>query len=499
MTPARRVRAYLLFYIAFTTLLVAMHWPLLDLPYYWDELGQFVPSSLDILEKGAWIPESALPNAHPPAVMAWLALVWRVVGYSVVATRVAMLLVAGLGLLAVFLLAIRLCRGTAGAPALIPVVVLACSPLFFAQSMLAQLDMPAMVFTAIALLLFLQERHAWAVAACVLLALVKETGLATAGVLILVLAWERRFKLAAWYLLPFVLVGGWLLLLKATTGLMLGNQVFTDYNLHYPMHPMRLVLAVFRRLWFFLVENFHWVGAIAVVAAWRRHNIFATRDWRIAGAVFAGNVLGVTVLGGAVLERYLLPALPLFYIAIAAALSTFSAWRRNVAAGVMSAGMLVSLYWNPPYPFPYENNLAFTDFVELQKTAAEFLERNYEGKLVASAWPLPDALRRPEFGYVKRPTRVKKIEDLSAASVRSLRAENVDLLVMYSRMWEPRWSVLRFAWTRSLLEKFYQYQPQATGTEIARELGLVPVARWERRGQWIEVYGRAGDGYVITL
>ena len=49
-------------------------------------------------------------------MMAWLALVWKIAGYSIEATRVAMLLIATATALAVFLLAIQLCRRLPGAP-----------------------------------------------------------------------------------------------------------------------------------------------------------------------------------------------------------------------------------------------------------------------------------------------------------------------------------------------------------------------------------------------
>jgi hypothetical protein len=47
-----------------------------------DEAGQFIPSALDILHGGAFIPHSATPNIHPPAVVAYLAAVWSLAGYS---------------------------------------------------------------------------------------------------------------------------------------------------------------------------------------------------------------------------------------------------------------------------------------------------------------------------------------------------------------------------------------------------------------------------------
>src|ERR1700689_1644672 len=80
--------------VAFALFVFLAHLPYVGLPYFWDELGQFVPAALDILHDGAWIPHSTVPNAHPPGVMAYLALVWRIAGYSITATRLSMLALA---------------------------------------------------------------------------------------------------------------------------------------------------------------------------------------------------------------------------------------------------------------------------------------------------------------------------------------------------------------------------------------------------------------------
>ena len=158
----RGAGAYAYFYILFLLVLFLTHSFLLHLPYFWDEMGQFIPAALDILHDNAWIPRTTLPNVHPPGVMAYLAAIWSVVGYSVVITRCAMLALAAAGVLAVFALAVHLCKGSRGLPAFTAAFLLLASPLFYSQSMMAQLDMPAMVFTAIALLLFLNSDTALA-------------------------------------------------------------------------------------------------------------------------------------------------------------------------------------------------------------------------------------------------------------------------------------------------------------------------------------------------
>ena len=75
---ARGVRpdTYLFFFVSFTLVVLLTHAAYFDLPYFWDEMGQFVPAALDIYHDGAWIPHSTVPNAHAPGVMAYLAGVW---------------------------------------------------------------------------------------------------------------------------------------------------------------------------------------------------------------------------------------------------------------------------------------------------------------------------------------------------------------------------------------------------------------------------------------
>ncbi len=139
----RRVRpSSYAFFLAIAALVVFItHVSLCRVPFYWDELGQFVPASLDLYQLGRWIPVTTIPNIHPPGLMAYLAAFWHVTGYSIVATRLAMLLLASCGAFFTFLLAIVLARGTSGFPAFTALMLLCLSPLFFAQAMMVQLDM----------------------------------------------------------------------------------------------------------------------------------------------------------------------------------------------------------------------------------------------------------------------------------------------------------------------------------------------------------------------
>ena len=483
-----RFVTYCAFAAAFGLIIFLSHVPCLQLPYFWDEMGQFIPAALDIFHDNSWIPHSTTPNVHPPGVMAWLALVWKIAGYSIEATRVAMLLVATATALAVFLLAIQLCRRLPGAPAFSAAALLLASPLFYAQAMLAQLDMPATLFTALSLLFFCRtgsaRRHWLASRLCSRRRPVRcfpsssESGCFASG------ACARRSGLP-----PHSQCSqdgscccNWE---RATA---LGNREFARYNLFFPLHPARLSVSLFRRFYYVFVDNFHWIGTVAIVMAWKRNSLFRERAWAVTATVLFGHLLLVSVLGGATLERYLLPVIPLFYIAVGAAWSAMVKSWRTVSQYAMVAGLLFGLFWNPPWPFPFENNLAVVDFIKLHREAAEFVEATYRNETIVSAWPFPDALRRPEFGYVTHSLKTEGIEDFHFDTVAALKKKGVKVLVVYSSTWEPEFSVLQLPIIKRFLAKYYFYDRQITSEEIREQLGLISVAHYSRRGQWIEVY-----------
>ncbi|MDQ6706182.1 MAG: hypothetical protein M3Z85_09455 [Acidobacteriota bacterium] len=477
-------RAFLFALLALIVFLI--HAPLLRLPFYWDELGQFVPASLDLFDAGAWVPYSTVPNVHPPGVMAYLAAFWLITGYSVPATRIAMLLLASGGALAAFLLAIELAKGAPGMPAFTAAALLLLSPLFVSQSMLAQLDMPAMVFTCLALLLFFQEKTGMAAAACCVLVMIKETGIVLPIVLGGWLFYEGRNREAIWFATPLLPLAAWLLLLRHKTGHLFGNPEFTHYNLLYPLNPVRLALALLRRVYYLFIGTFHWIGTVAVIYAWKHASLFRDRPWRIAIIFATAHAILVSILGGAVLERYLLPVLPILYIAFAMGFAAYSPKLRIASELVLFPALVLANFSNPPYPFPLENNLAFATFVSLNQRAAELVQARYADLTIATSFPLAGGLRRPEFGYVSRPIRVREIKDFSTANIAGLENGDADVLVLYSTAWDPLHLLDHPGWV-DFLRRYYGYQPQASGQQAAALLHMRQVAHWTQNGQWIEV------------
>src|SRR5437867_2390563 len=284
-------------------------------------------------------------------------------------------------------------------------------------SMLAQLDMPAMLFTGLATLLFLEERIFFSSLACVALVLVKETGVLAPLLFGFWLLRERRALEAGYFLLPLAALGSWFLLLHMKTGHMFGSAEFTQYNLVYMAHPVRAAVALARRLYHLFWENLRWIGAIGILYAWRRGGVYESRGWRVAWTLVASHIILFSVTGGAMLERYLLPVSPVVYIGMISGWSAAHGSSRAIGPVALIVAAAVSNFWNPPYPFALEYHLAFTDFVKLHQTAAGYLEAHYPEAEVCTAWPLSAALRRPEFGYVKSPRHVRQIRDFTESSV----------------------------------------------------------------------------------
>ena len=154
-------------------------------------------------------------------------------------------------------------------------------------------------------------------------------------------------------------------MLHRATGYWMGNPGFEHYNVDYSVHPVRIVFTAFRRVYYLLFAEFRWIGTLVVLLTARTVWRYRSDKWAVTGLVFAAQFLLVIIFGGAALERYLLPVLPLYYIVVSMAL-----WARlNAGASrpllALICGLALKHFLNPPYPFPYENNLRHGRFCSL--------------------------------------------------------------------------------------------------------------------------------------
>jgi 4-amino-4-deoxy-L-arabinose transferase-like glycosyltransferase len=499
---------WMIFPVVFTAL-YASHYNLLRLPYYWDEAGYYIPAAWDFFRTGSLIPITTLTNAHPPLPSIYLALWWKVSGFHPEVTREAVLMVATLGLLAIWRLAMRLLG--VGAAAFWTVALTALYPIWFAQSTLAHADIFAAACTLWGLVYALPDRGRnpraaalWFAAA----ALSKETAIAIPLTLAAVSLVEGmrtcpplRFRLwreAAWLAACALPLAGWYAWHYARTGFLFGNPEFLRYNAQANLDPLRIMAAFGHRLLHLTAHMNLFVPVLMTIAALLlkpRLDANGHERARLGRPVLLRifilllmNALLFSVLGGALLTRYLLPMYPLvLLLAVATFYRRVPYWQG--LALFSAAAFVVGLFINPPYGFAPEDNLAYAHVVRLHEAGIAQLNKRCAGATVLSAWPMSDELTRPELGYLKQPYEVYRLEDFTAAQIARAQAEpeKYSAALVFSTKYDPPSPLLSLLGTKSeaMDERYFGLHRDLPPEQIARELGGAMVWKSEDQGQWI--------------
>jgi hypothetical protein len=499
-----------------------LHLPLLRLPYFWDEAGYFIPAARDILLTGDLIPHTTLSNAHPPLVMLWLALCWKLVAYSPLVTRTAMLLVAALGFTALWLIARRLAGAQVAAAT---VILTALSPVVFAQSAMAQLDIAAFALVLWTLYCYICGRHWQAIVFAALAAVAKETTVAVTLTLFAVdlagwfayrwwpllaakwcMARRTLLQCAAWLLALLPLIG-WYAYHFHRTGHVFGNPDYLRYNVGATVTPLRILLAGLMRVWHVAgYMNLFVLTAAALLLLWdarRSAKKPASDDGGKGGAlppiapsvqllfalVVLAQVAEFSVVGGALLARYMIPAIPLVVLLAVDVLRRYAPqWPWWVAG--CAATFLTALFFNPPWFISPEDNLTWARFVEMHQQAAHYVERHYSQQHILTAWTASDELNRPFLGYVEKPLSIVRLENFSAEEI--LRAaqqpESFDVVVAFSTKFEPpRGFFQRIPGWTYVQTRYFDFHQDLPAQAIAHILHGRIVWQATTPGEWIAV------------
>jgi len=494
---------WMIFPVIFAALYAA-HFNLLRLPYYWDEAGYYIPAAWDFFRTGSLIPTTTLSNAHPPLPSVYLALWWKLSGFVPEVTREAVLIAASLGLLGVWKLVLRI-HGSV-AVAFWTTLLTAVYPIWFAQSTLAHADIFAAACTLWGLVYALPERSrnpraaaAWFTAA----ALSKETAIAIPLTLAVMYAWEglraggvvraRRLREAGWLGLSVFPLAAWYGWHRAKTGYFFGNPEFLRYNAETTLTPVR-VLAAFGHRILHLTGHMNMFVPVLLTGA----SLLLKPRTDAGGNERAGIADGVrtrifilllvnavlfSVLGGALLCRYLLPMYPLVLV-----LAVVTFYRRvpfwHGMAGLCAAAFVAGIFISPPYGFAPEDNLAYARVIRLHQAGIAQLARRYPGATVLSAWPVTDDLSKPELGWVKEPWDVYAIEDFSEAQVERA-AENpgrYSAALVFSTKYDPPPLI---SLGRRYDERYFGLHHDLSPEEIAIHLHGQLVWKGEDDGMWV--------------
>jgi len=489
-----------IFSIIFTVIFF-LHAPLLRLPFFWDEAGFYVPAAYDLAHSHSLIPNSTMDTGHPPLSAAYLALWFTLSGWKPAVARIAMLLLAAFTLTNVFLLARRVSNtGVAVAST----IATALYPVFFTQSSLTHADLTAAAFTLWGIRLGIDRRLWLGQLALTLAVLSKETAVVTAVALAI---WEffiapgvdsRRQKLrrAAIRLFPVLALVIWLLYHHHATGRFLGGAEFYQYNVSNALSPLRFLVAFGIRLWHLLgyMNMLALTGAMAAAMFFpavvdeeqERQRISIPIQLQFA-LIMLAQLLAFSLVGGALLPRYLLSAYPLVIII------GMSTLRRRISRWEWPAALVVicfvlALFFDPPYKIAPEDNLTYKDFVKLHVDASNFLDQHERGKAVLTAWPASDELTRTYLGYVNKPWPVVPVRDFTVEEVfkaRAMRAQYQVAFVFSTKYNQATW--LRSQTMENLSRRYFDYHTDLPPELIANLLEGKIVFLERKKAEWVAV------------
>jgi hypothetical protein len=495
--------SWAVFALTFTAIFL-VHWPLLRLPYYWDEAGYYIPAAFDFFRTGSLIPFSTLSNAHPPLPSIYLAGCWKLFGFSPFTTRTAMCVIAALALTAVWQIALVVSNRRE--IAFSTLALTAIYPVFFVQSSLAHADTFAAAATLWAIAFFIDGRRMWLVVACFsFAALSKETAIVTPLALA---GWQlwlalrtramKQTRTAALLLLPLLPLALWYLYYWHRTGFVFGNPEYLRYNATETLTPLRVLIALWHRTNQITLHMNLFVPVLLALACLlldplperdnARNSSISPEDRTLFFVVILTNVAFFSVIGGALLTRYLLPLYPLV---ILMCVTTFRArlkrWTWIVAFSAIA--FVTGLFVNPPYKFAPEDNLAYSDMIRLQQDAIAQIVARYPHETVLTAWPATDELTKPELGYVTRPIQVAAIDDFSFGQIQRAAQSNdpYEVALVFSTKYVPKWSLNLGHRNEEMDARFFGFHYDLDPAIIARLLDGQIVWREQRHGEWAAV------------
>ncbi|HWB32596.1 MAG TPA: glycosyltransferase family 39 protein [Acidobacteriaceae bacterium] len=543
--PQRRIPAappalpLAMLYPVFFAAVYLSHLTLLRLPYFWDEAGYYIPAAWDFYRTGTLIPVSTMTNAHPPLPSVLLAGWWRLWGFVPIATRTLVCMVSAAALLAVY----RMARGLVGTRAAAAVAVLTgLYPVWFAQSTLAHADIFAAAFTLWGLAFYVEgtdspaaihkgpgnqensaiaakKRTRLAVLAAAmfsLAALSKETAVITPLALA---AWEGalwvrerrsaaeetvaaipgmrrvRLKWVAALAFPALPLAAWYAYHFHHTGFIFGNPDFLRYNATDNLNPQRIGLCLYHRLLHLTMHMNLFVPVTCAVAAWLSPAIVQRSRLPRAvmegiGVVLLANWIAFSILGGALLTRYLLPMYPLvLLVCVAEWRLHFRAW--IWLAAFTAAAFLAGLWINPPYSFAPEDNLTYRDFIVLHQQAVAMIARQWPQATVLTAWPATSELSRPELGYTKKLVKVYSVRDFTLDEMEKAAQDpgDYDTALVFSTKWVPARSLLHPGAHRpsAVDMRYFDFHQDMQPAAAAALLHGDIVWQAHRNGEWIAV------------
>jgi hypothetical protein len=310
---------------------------------------------------------------------------------------------------------------------------------------------------------------------------------------------RRTLLQCAEYLLALLPLVAWYVYHFHRTGHVFGNPDFLRYNVGATVTPVRILLAGVMRLWHAVgYMNLFVLTAAALLLLWNASGPEAPKSAAapidksvqlLLALVVLAQVAEFSVVGGALLARYMIVVVPLVILLSVHVVRMYAPrWEWWIAG--CSAAFVAALLVNPPWFISPEDNLTWTEYVHMHQQAAHYVEQHYSEERILTAWTASDELNRPFLGYVQKTLSVVRVENFTAEEIlkASGQTESFDVVVAFSTKYEPPRGLFHRipGWTR-VQTRYFDFHQDLPAAAIARLLHGRIVWQASTPGEWIAV------------
>lgn len=304
-------------------------------------------------------------------------------------------------------------------------------------------------------------------------------------------------KIAA-LLFPILPLAAWYAYHRARTGFIFGNPEFLRYNATANLDAYRVLLSFWHRVIHLTLHMNMFVPVLATVAILfvpRATAHVATRrqltrhTLQTIAVILVANALAFSILGGALLTRYLLPMYPLVL------LLSVHEWQRRLAhwqalTALSAVAFITALFINPPYAFAPEDNLTYRDMIVLHQRAIHIIDTRFPAATVLTAWPAAAELQRPELGYTDHEVKFFAVPNFSRTNIQKAAESpgDYDTALLFSTKWAPPANRLDLSRNnRHNDEKYFDFHTDLSPQEAALILHGEVIWQAAQGGEWVAI------------
>lgn len=455
--------------IAFTVVIIfsiVIWWPSRYLPYFWDGAGYLINTAYDFYNSTSPFLISLHTNfAHPPLFPLLLSIVWRLFGDTRLVSHLVMFPFLPMMLISTYYLVKKILPTTL---AIFATTLVALSPTVIAEYINVYVDLPSAALITAGLCLLVYKKWFPSVIFLTLSLLIKLPMFTLIPIFYLLLPKNKRLYL----LLPIVTIGIWLIYHYQMTGWLFNEPI---RNIEYA----KTLTQFFNSFLTFIVEFFiaqgRYVWLLMLIVG---GSIIKTNHYKINSQhltylkAFSLGILATAVFyifTAEIAPRYLLYVTPIYALLVSyAVFYILTQLSKNKILQVIILIIPVSIllfYWRPSlqpttkYDFLAPYNLHVYDYIHSFRQLSATLELIAPNAEIYGGFPEVQMLTEPHQGYVSKPL------DFRACNQYAFKPEVSQYIVAHP------------------------YAPsQLNCAELLGQIKVIPQARFENNGIWVELY-----------